>query len=173
MTITLALFFAALTLLLSFVIANEASQFGCAVAVRFLERGSLIPTDNIPLTADNLDRWRSAPQNNASVHGYASRVIPLDIAFLLSFGCFFGFASAALAGQIAIADSRIILFWIFPALYMISDFIEDMSIRQVLLSPSPLASNFSFMRRMTAAKMITSVLCFLQIFGLLICSALR
>ena len=163
---TLALLSAAVALLLSFLIANQASQFGFAVAVRFLERGSVIPPDNDPLTAENLDRWRSDPANRAAAQGYASRLMPLDIVFLLSLGCFFGFASATLAGHAGMSTSYLVWPWIAPALYMASDLIEDLLIRNVLLSPAPPARNFVQMRRATGAKMVTSMICFLQVFVL-------
>jgi hypothetical protein len=129
MLAALATLSAAMTLLLSFLIANQASKLGFAVAIRFLERGDVIPPDNLPLTAENLDRWRSDPANRAAAQGYASRIMPWDIAFLLSFGCFFGFGSMAIAGLIPMVSPCRCCFWIFPVLYIASDFIEDLLIR--------------------------------------------
>jgi hypothetical protein len=161
--VTLSILSAALTLTLSFLIADKASQFGFAVAIRFLERGDVIPPDNQPLTAENLDRWRSDPVNHVSAQGYASQIIPLDILFLLSLGFFFGLASMALANHIGLSSFQRSLLLIFPLLYTASDFIEDLLIRNMLVSPSLSAGNFNFMRRMTLAKMKTAGLCFLQV----------
>jgi hypothetical protein len=156
----LAILSATLALSLSFLIADKASRLGFAVAIRFLERGDVIPPGNLPLTAENLDRWRSEPANRASAQGYASQIMSWDIAFLLSFGCFFGFGSMALASQIPMLSPYRCLFWIFPALYIASDFIEDLLIRHVLLSPSLQEGHFVFMRRMTWVKMRSSLVCF-------------
>jgi hypothetical protein len=165
---TLSILSAALTLSLSFLIADKASQFGFAVAIRFLERGDVIPPGNQPLTAENLDRWRSAPLNRASARGYASQIIPLDILFLLSLGFFSGLASMALANHIGLSSLQRSLLLIFPVLYTASDFIEDLLIRNILVSPSSSAGNFNFMRWMTSAKMKTAGLCFLQVFILVV-----
>ena len=173
MLVTLALFSATMALLLSFFIANKASKLGFAVAVRFLERGSVIPPGNLPLTAETLERWRSDPDTRAFAQGYASQIMPLDIAFLLSLGCFFGFGSAVMAGQIGMSKYCGLLLWALPALYVVSDLVEDILIRNVLLSPSPPANNFVSMRRATTAKMATSAACFLQIVGLSIWSMLH
>jgi hypothetical protein len=165
---TLSILSAALTLSLSFLIADKASQFGFPVAIRFLERGDVIPPGNQPLTAETLDRWRSDPVNHASAQGYASLIIPLDILFLLSLGCFFGFASMALADHIGMSRFLRVLLLIFPVLYTSSDFIEDLLIRNMLVSPSSSTGNFNLMRWMTSAKMKTAGLCFLQVFVLVV-----
>jgi hypothetical protein len=165
---TLSILSAALTLSLSFLIADKASQFGFAVAIRFLERGDVIPPDNQPLTAEKLERWRSDPVNRASAQGYATQIIPLDILFLLSLGCFFGLASMALADHIGMSNFQRLLLLIFPVLYAASDFIEDLLIRNMLVSSSSSASNFNLMRWMTSAKMKTASLCFLQVFILVV-----
>jgi hypothetical protein len=165
---TLSVLSAALTLSLSFLIADKASQFGFAVAIRFLERGDVIPPANQPLTAENLDRWRWDPVNHASAQGYASKIIPLDILFLLSLGCFFGLASMALADHIGMSSFQRSLLLIFPVLYTTSDFIEDLLIRNMLVAPSSSTGNFNFMRSMTSAKMKTASLCFLQVFVLVV-----
>jgi len=172
-SVTLALFSATVSLLLSFVIASEAGKLGFAVALRFLERGRHIPPGNQPLTAANLEIWRSAPDNHASARGYASRIMLYDIAFLLSLGCFFGFGSTALAGPIAAFHFDSVGLWILPALYIASDFIKDMLIRNVLLSPAPPANNFVLMRWATAAKLASSSACFVQILALAIWSMLH
>ena len=172
MLATLSILSAALTLSLSFLIADKASQFGLAVAIRFLERGDVIPPGNQPLTAENLERWRSDPVNHASAQAYASQIIPLDILFLLSLGCFFGLASMALTEHIGMSSFPRLLLLIFPLLYSASDFIEDLLIRNMLVSPSSSAGNFVFMRWMTSAKMKTASLCFLQVFILVISALL-
>jgi len=165
---SLSILSAALALTLSFLIADKASQFGFAVAIRFLERGDVIPPGDQPLTAENLDRWRSDPANHAFAQGYASQIIPLDIMFLLSLGCFFGLASMALAGHIGMSSFQRLLLLIFPVLYMASDFIEDLLIRNMLVSSLSSAGNFNFKRWMTSAKMKTASLCFLQVFVLVV-----
>jgi hypothetical protein len=164
---TLSILSAAVTISLSLLIADKASQFGFAVAIRFLERGDVIPPGNQPLTAENLDRWRSDPVNHHSAQGYASQIIPLDIFFLLSLGCFFGLASMAIADHIGISSFQRLLLLIFPVLYTASDFIEDLLIRNMPVSSSSSAGNFNFMRSMTSAKIQTAGLCFLQVFVLL------
>jgi hypothetical protein len=168
MLATLSILSAALTLSLSFLIADKASKLGFAVTVRFLERGDVIPPGNQSLTAENLDRWRSDPVNHASAQGYASQIIPLDILFLLSLGCFFGLASMALADHIGMSSFQRLLLLIFPVLYTASDFIEDLLIRNMLLSSSSSAGNFNFTRWVTSAKMKTASLSFLQVFILVV-----
>jgi hypothetical protein len=69
-----------------------------------------IPPSNAELTAVNLAAWVRDKNNAASLHGYARRVVPIDMAFLLTFGIFLATAAKSadgLRGQVAYASVRL------------------------------------------------------------------
>lgn len=167
-----AIFGATMTLFLSFAVAQQASQYGPAVAQRFLERGNEIPGMG-PLDAANLSRWVLDEKNAASARGYARRVIPVDIAFLLSFGTFLAMASIFLAATVRWRglDAGSAWWWlltVLPSLYVIADFIEDVLIIRLLENPTEIRSRFSFLRKMTSLKILTSAGAFAQLAILLV-----
>jgi hypothetical protein len=167
----IAVFAATTTLILSFAVAQQATKFGPAVAQRFLERGDEIPGVG-PLNAANLSAWILDEGNAGSARGYARRVIPIDIAFLLSFGTFLATAPIFLAATVRWrtldgGSGWWCLLAILPALYAISDFIEDVVIVRLLESPSGISSCFSFLRKVTSFKIWSSAGAFAQVIVLL------
>jgi hypothetical protein len=100
-----------LAIALPFIISQIAMPYGLAVSLRFLERPTnsenpkyAIPADSdkaVDLTGDSLSSWIQA-KGGRLAQGYATRVIPLDLLYLLLLGCFLGVASTTLAG---IADA--------------------------------------------------------------------
>jgi hypothetical protein len=167
-----AVFAATMTLILSFAVAQQATRFGQAVAQRFLERGSEIPGVGL-LNAANLSAWVLDEGNAGSARGYAHRVIPIDIAFLLSFGTFLATAPMFLAATVRwrTLDSGSAwwcLLVILPALYAISDFIEDILIVWLLKNPNGISSCFSCLRKVTSFKILSSAGAFVQLIVLLV-----
>jgi hypothetical protein len=163
----IAILAAAITIFLSFAIAQEASKFGPAVAQRFLERGDVIPLQGA-LDAVNLSAWVRNENNAASVRGYARRVVPIDIAFLLAFGIFLATAARYVAGTIRwrILDANSLWWWllaILPALYVVSDLFEDILIVQLLENPDVIQGRFHLLRSVTSWKIITSIGAFIQL----------
>lgn len=163
----LALALATVTILLTFVIAEEATKWGEAVATRFLERGSGIPPEGTPITAASLKAWALDPANARAVRGYATRIMPWDILFLVCLGGFLGQGSASLAATIAWPGAIHCppwLFWIFPTVYMLADLGEDLQIRRLLLNPAAIdQSSFDLTRLATRIKMWTAGISFLQL----------
>jgi hypothetical protein len=171
-TAQIAILAATMTLFLSFAVAQQASKFGPAVAQRFLERGSEIPGVG-PLNAANLSAWVGDERNAGFAHGYARRVIPMDIAFLLSFGTFLATAAMFIAATVRwrLLEAGSGWWWllaILPALYVISDFIEDVFIIRLLETPSGIQSSFLFLRKVTSFKILMSAGAFAQLAILLV-----
>jgi hypothetical protein len=167
-----AIFGATMTLFLSFAVAQQASQYGPAVAQRFLERGNEIPGVG-SLDAANLSAWVLDETNAGSARGYARRVIPVDIAFLLAFGTFLAMAPIFLAATVRWpgSDAGSVWWWlltVLPVLYVVSDFIEDILIIRLLENPTEIRSRFSFLRKVTSLKILTSAGCFAQLAILLV-----
>jgi hypothetical protein len=148
----LIILLAALAIALPFVIANAALPFGNAVSMRFLERptdaGALaftIPPETEtgkPIDVASLIQW--VAERRESANGYAMRVIPLDMFYLLFLGGFLAMASAALAGSVilprAVAGMSVWVWWALPIVYMLSDFSEDTLIFMTLTWPSTISS---------------------------------
>jgi hypothetical protein len=148
----LIIFFAALAIGLPFVVSYKAQRSGTAVFMRFLERPTsfgeipyTIPPESAagaPLDPQALSKWVVDHRHFAS--GYAWRVIPLDIAYLLALGLFLGLASATLAGMIAWPSMfprlPTWLWWTLPTIYIICDLAEDILITSLLSWPSGINS---------------------------------
>jgi hypothetical protein len=136
-------FFGALAVALPFVISSVAVRFGKAVAERFLERPGELPAEagaKGPLTASMLQDWalgRVTADTAGHARGYAHRVMPLDLLYLISLGLFLGLAASYLAGLVGwpgwIASRPDWLWWILPLVYIAFDAAED-SLIVVLLS---------------------------------------
>lgn len=168
----IAIFAATTTLILSFAVAQQASKCGPAVAQRFLERGNEIPLEGV-LNEANLSAWVRNEKNAESVHGYARRVIPIDIAFLLAFGTFLAMAAKFIAATIhwRILEASSVWWWllaILPTLYVVSDLVEDVLIIQLLENPNGIHDRFSFLRGVTSCKILTSIGAFAQLAILLV-----
>ena len=91
----LIILLAMLVIGLPFIISQVAMPYGIAVSLRFLERptNSEKPKYTIPfetdktvnLTEDSLTKW-TGMKGGRLAQGYATRVIPLDLLYLLFFG---------------------------------------------------------------------------------------
>jgi hypothetical protein len=136
-------FFGALAVALPFVISAVAAKFGKAVSERFLERPGELPAEvgaKGPLTASMLRDWATGSATAAHAGGYAHRIMPLDLLYLLSLGLFLGLAASYLAGLVSwpgwIASRPDWLWWILPLVYMAFDVAEDGLIVVLLSWPS-------------------------------------
>jgi hypothetical protein len=150
--VRLIILLATLSIATPFIISQVATSFGSAVSERFLERptNSDDPRYTIPpetatgkaLSGDTLTEWVQAQGRLAN--GYATRVIPLDILYLVFLGTFLGIASTTLAGMIrwpaVFPHGPAGIFWLLPALYIFCDFAEDSLIFTMLNWPSTIRS---------------------------------
>jgi hypothetical protein len=163
----LAIALAAVTLILSFKISEDASGLGQAVAQRFLERGNTIPPDSSPITSGKLQAWVVDSRNTAAVHGYVYKIIPWDVAFLLCLGCFLALGSASLAPYAVWPKWVLQLpswsFWVLPSLYMLADLAEDVTIVRLLTSPRAIEQSFDFLRLATQIKKAMAEISFGQL----------
>ena len=181
----LVILLAILAIALPFIISGAATPFGSAVSFRFLERPTAtgaqpytVPGDpNMPeLTAASLKAWvqthLTAPEETQinPVKGYAMRVIPLDILYLIFLGTFLGVASTSLAGVIrwpsAIAGLPVGIWWMLPAIYMFCDLAEDTMIYSMLTWPSAINDWFGTLTHVRAWKIRTVTLGMVQVFAL-------
>jgi hypothetical protein len=165
-----------LAIALPFIISQVAMPYGGAVSLRFLERptNSVKPKYTIPAESDNLATltkesltgWTQTKSGLAQ--GYATRVIPLDLLYLLLLGAFLGFASTTLAGLIQwpgkLSNLPISGFWLLPALYILFDFAEDLVILVLLNWPSAIDRMFRVLTVCRTAKLAAVFAGFVQVF---------
>jgi hypothetical protein len=100
--------------------------------------------------------------------GYATRVIPLDLIYLLLLGALLGFASTTLAGIIqwpaSLSNLPISGLWLLPALYIFFDFAEDLVIFVLLNWPSAIDRMFRVLTVCRTAKLAAVFAAFVQVF---------
>lgn len=139
---------------LPFLISGVA-QGNRAVADRFLERSfpgpATIPHDNAEprkaneppkvVDADKLRAWVTKNPDAAWV--YAWRVMPLDFLYLAVLGGFLALAANILASGIAwppaLAKLPLWIWFIFPATYVLADFVEDCLIVMMMSQPASIS----------------------------------
>jgi hypothetical protein len=168
---------AMLAIALPFIISQAAMPYGLAVSLRFLERPTnsenpkyTIPAESdkaVDLTGDSLSSWIQA-KGGRLAHGYATRVIPLDLLYLLLLGCFLGVASTTLAGitqrPASLSTLPISAFWVLPALYIFFDFTEDISILVLLNWPHTIEKMFGVLTAFRTGKLAAVSAAFAQVF---------
>ena len=168
---------AMLAIALPFIISQVAMPYGVAVSLRFLERPTnsedhkyTIPAESdkaVDLTEDALMNWTQV-KGGSLAHGYATRVIPLDLLYLLLLGGFLGVASATLAGMIQwpanLSRLPISAFWLLPALYIFFDFAEDISILVLLNWPPTIERMFGVLTVFRAGELAAVLAAFAQVF---------
>jgi hypothetical protein len=184
--VRLIILLAILAIALPFIISQAATPYGLAVSLRFLERPTnsenpkyTIPAESdkrVELTEDTLTNWIHA-NGGRLAHGYATRVIPLDLFYLFLLGGFLGVASAALAGIIqwpaGISNIPIWVFWLLPTLYIFFDLAEDISILVLLNWPTTIEQMFGALTAFRTAKLAAVFLAFTQVVVLCGLSFLR
>ncbi|MGY4353617.1 hypothetical protein ACVWZR_002606 [Bradyrhizobium sp. i1.3.1] len=178
--IRLVILFATLAIALPFVIAKAGLPFGTAVSQRFLERetNDSDPRSTIPpeakvgdqLAAESLATW--VREHAERARGYAQRVIPLDIVYLVCLGVFLAIASVTLR-DLTLTPSffpRIPnwVCWLLPCIYVVCDFSEDFLIILLLTWPETIKGVAFQALSLARSIKITSVgLAFVQV--LLLC----
>jgi hypothetical protein len=134
-------------IVLPFIISQRASRFGYAVSERFLERPTSKdkpyyripsePGEATELNRESLVAWMR--DHGQLARGYASKVIPIDIAYLLFLGGYLGYASELLAEAISwpffLTNVATGVVWCFPVAYIMSDLTEDTLIGLLLGEP--------------------------------------
>ena len=178
--VRLIILLATLAIALPFLISQAAMPFGRAVSERFLERptSSDDPRYTIPseaaagkaLNGDTLTDWVQTQGRLAK--GYTTRVVPLDILYLVFLGTFLGIASTTLAGMTQwppiLSHVRTWVFWLLPALYIFCDLAEDSLILTMLNWPSTIRSvAFAALTTLRSLKIASVSLGFVQV--LLLC----
>jgi hypothetical protein len=164
---------AAVTILLQFTIPHFSSPYGAAVKARFVERSKTIPegeTGDVPLNEQNLRQWISSYLESAG--GYASPVLfPLDILFLFALGIALATGSVFFARHaVLVSNVWPVIWWIIPAVYLVSDFVEDVLLIGILKNPQQLtAQSFSSLALATNIKIksVTAGFCQLAVLGVL------
>jgi hypothetical protein len=145
-----------LMLLLKLVITPK---YGEDVQSRFIERIKYIPSQKPDLLSRrNLARWLTDGTNSKAISGYVFPVLfPIDFLFLVSLGLLLGIASVALAGRFDfLSNVPHWIWWLFPSLYMASDFFEDVAVIALFKLLVPLTDgSYSLLSRLTAIKLVT------------------
>jgi hypothetical protein len=145
-----------LTVVLKFVVTPK---YGEDVQARFIERIKYIPSQKPALlTQQNLAKWLADEKNDNAVSGYVFPVLfPLDILFLICLGSLLGVASVALADHLnVLSHVPHWIWWLFPALYVVSDLSEDTAVVSVFKSFVPLTpGSFRLLSTLTAIKLAT------------------
>ena len=152
-----------------------ASVVGAAVSDRFLERSSTIPpeptTDPVPINAGNLRAWVTSGDTAGYARAYAWRVMPLDFLYLAVLGGFLALGAHTLAAVVAwpptLANLPLWVWLIFPAAYIVADFVEDCLIILLMTRPS-IISDFSVgaLTFLRTTKIGSNAVAILQIFVL-------
>jgi hypothetical protein len=165
---------AAAAIAIPYTIAFIAPDRGTAVSERFLERPGGIPAEagKAPLDHDKLRAWVTSGETKGFAQTYAWRVIPIDLLYLCALGGFLALAAHTLATtEIAPGNvlARIPVMWwlVLPALYVVTDLLEDSLIFTLLTNPASI-SNFlvGVLSALTATKIAAVALALAQIFVL-------
>jgi hypothetical protein len=175
---SLAIWFGALTIALSFIISAVASKCGVDVDARFLERRTVIPSmqvadgPEVRLTAASLSTWLTNQETAAHAREYVFWVLPFDFIFMFLFGAFMALGSLHFAEAIALPGSLDIWLWLLPWLlpvaYVVCDAMEDVSIIRILVFGTNKVDSKAFdnMRWWTRYKLRCATLALTQIIGL-------
>jgi len=171
------------TIAIPFTIGFLAPNSGAAVSERFLERPVGIPGEPsagpAPLNAETLRAWAFSEKTKGYAHIYAWRVIPIDLVYLFAFGGFLAFAAYALASS-EIAPGNVlgkvpVMLWLaFPALYVVTDLLEDILIMRLLSNPETIVPRLvNILSGLRWTKIVASGLSLLQLFVLGLGGAIR
>jgi hypothetical protein len=162
----LTLFLLAAAVVIGVAAARVAQSSGPDVAKRFLE----VTPD---YTAEGLRHWIS--NSGTQLHRYVYPVLfPLDILFLMALAGFFAVASIATAQALQWGRNSLWIFAIFPVLYAACDFIENVMLARLLLSPTAVTDHaVTRAQTVTHLKFATVAISALQLVLLLIWGGLR
>ncbi|MGC2779942.1 MAG: hypothetical protein WA418_30310 [Bradyrhizobium sp.] len=165
-----AITLAAAAIIWPFIVALFANKYGADVGARFLERGGNIPSTGQPLDHASLEVWLRLPANGLFLRPYAYLIMPLD----LIYACFVGgflvcgalWLSAALTWPEPLSYFRSVLVCVLPAIYILSDVVEDMLIMRILPRQDVSEVAFAVMRTATKIKVASFGAAVLQIVAL-------
>jgi hypothetical protein len=144
-------------------VANMAAASGGPdVAKRFLE----VTPD---YTADGLRGWVS--NYPAQAHRYVYPVLfPLDLLFLTALAGLFAVGSIATANALHWDRDWVWILVIFPVLYAVCDFIENVWLARLLLSPAGVTDrSVAVAQTLTGLKFAAAAIAALQLLLLLLC----
>ena len=146
---------AVLTIALFVVSRRVASQYGTDVGARFLER-------NPRYDAPSLSQWTAAHPREAAAYVWPV-LYPIDLLFTLSLGAFLWTASARLAASGRL-QRYVALLLVLPAIYLVTDLIEDALLARFLLRPRTITpAMVSATLTITMAKIWSVGLALLQV----------
>ena len=132
-------------------------KYGEDVHARFFERLNYIPSQKPQLLSQaTLTAWLADPEHDRAKHGYVYPVLfPLDFVFLLSLGAFLELVSVSIADRVSfLSGIPTIVWWVFPALYVVADGAEDTLAAGIFKSIIPLTRrSYSLLRKLTAIKL--------------------
>jgi hypothetical protein len=174
---------------LPFLIAGM-SQGNRAVAERFLERAflkppTIPPDDTEPRKADEPPKVVNAgsllawvTKKPEAAQAYAWHVMPLDFVYLAVLGGFLALAANALASGIAwpsaLAKLPAWIWFIFPAAYVLADFVEDCLIVMMMSQPATISDRtINLLTAFRRAKIGANGLAIIQIFVLGLAGTIR
>ena len=152
-----AITFAAAAIIWPFIVAMFSSKYGVDVSARFLERLGNIPSTGKELTPRSFEKWLRSPDNGPFRRPYGYLIMFLDIFYIALVGGFFVSASLWLVGALTWPEPAAwwpfcVLVCILPAVYIISDFVEDTLITLSLRRDDVNDNMFRVMRSATTIK---------------------
>lgn len=169
-----AITLAAAAIVWPFIIALFASKYGTDVSARFLERGGNIPSTGEPLDRASLEAWLRLPANGPFLRPYAYLIMPLDLIYVCFVGGFLVcgalWLSAALTWPEPLSDLCSVSVCVLPAIYILSDVVEDLLIMRILPQQDVNEVVFGVMRTATKIKVVSFGTAVLQTVALGICA---
>jgi len=138
------IFFGAAASLVSF-LPGLFARGSIEVELRFLERGDAF-------TAETLALWIGANPQAAKTYAFPI-LLGFDLVFLLCLGCFLMLGSLLAAWATQWADALQWAFVMLPVVFMVADFVEDMTLARFLVSPGSIdKAGVAFVQKVTQVK---------------------
>ncbi len=165
MTLTLILLIVAV--LAVGLISRKAGECGGPdVGKRFLE---VTPDYSV----DGLRRWIEAYPSQSRRYAFPV-LFPLDLLFLVALACLLAVASMATARSLHWGQGWIWTLAIFPVLYAVCDFVENVLLARFMVSATTATSNsVALAQTFTGLKLATVAISALQLLVLLVWGAVR
>jgi hypothetical protein len=171
-----AITFAAAAIVWSFIVTLFASKFGPDVSARFLERSGKIPSNGKELTRESLEEWLRSPTTGKFRRPYAFLIMGLDLVYVILAGGFMLTGSPWLAEALKWPEQvewlPYLMVFVLPALYMLSDIVEDVLIMIILRHQDVSISSFAALRTATGMKIVAFGVAVLQVLVLGVCAIL-
>ncbi len=162
----IAIFLAACTIGLFFLIPIVAKSYDAKVADRFLER-------SVEYKEVEFYDWVKANQKAAARYAFPV-LFPLDLIFMFCLGGFLAVASSTLLGHGGASARCVVASLIFPIAYVAFDLAEDSLLARMLTYPDSIAGLIRYAKALTIGKFATCGIAIVQTVGVavwaLVCS---